>query len=90
MNNLSRFIQDAGLDHLNLIPVYMDQVPEEVWAILDKVRAVVCSSITARRLVELGAPKDLEIVEEDRTLDKGGIEMLGRMLRRLPRAGRKA
>jgi hypothetical protein len=26
-------------------------------------------------------PDELEIIEEDRTLDKGGIEMLGRMLR---------
>jgi GntR family transcriptional regulator len=37
--------------------------------------------MTARRLRELGAPEDLEIIEEDRTLDKGGVEMLGRMLR---------
>jgi hypothetical protein len=46
---------------------------------------IVCSSFTARRLRELGAPDELEILEEDRTLDKGGIEMLGRLLRKLPR-----
>ncbi len=40
-----------------------------------------CASITARRLRELGAPAGLEIIEEDRTLDKGGVGMLGRMLR---------
>jgi GntR family transcriptional regulator len=50
----------------------------------------VCSSFTAKRLKELGAPEDLEILEEDRTLDKGGLEMLGRMLRHLPQAGSKA
>ena len=42
---------------------------------------MVCASITARRLRDLGIPEDLEIIEEDRVLDKGGIEMLGRMLR---------
>jgi hypothetical protein len=46
---------------------------------------VVCASVTARRLRELGVPAGLEIIEEDRILDQGGIEMLGRMLRRLPR-----
>ncbi|MBA3388972.1 MAG: hypothetical protein H0U02_06350, partial [Rubrobacter sp.] len=42
---------------------------------------------TSRRLEEPGAPgpAEPEIIEEDRTLDKGGVEMLGRMLRRLPR-----
>ena len=40
-----------------------------------------CASITARRLRELGVPEGLEIIEEDRVLDKGGLEMLGRMLR---------
>jgi hypothetical protein len=46
---------------------------------------VVCASITARRLRKLGIPEDLEIIEEDRILDQGGIEMLGRMLRQFPR-----
>ena len=59
--------------------VYED--PEEALSVLPEVRAVVCASITARRLRELGTPDALEIIEEDRTLDKGGVEMLGRMLR---------
>src|ERR687894_326444 len=50
------------------------------------VQAVACATITAKKLRELGVPEELEIIEEDRTLDKGGIEMLGRMLRQLPRA----
>jgi GntR family transcriptional regulator len=45
----------------------------------------VCASVTARRLHELDVPEDLAIIEEDRILDQGGIEMLGRMLRQLPR-----
>jgi GntR family transcriptional regulator len=41
----------------------------------------VCASVTARRLRELDVPEDLEIIEEDRILDKGGIEMLGQLSR---------
>jgi GntR family transcriptional regulator len=90
MENLSRSIEGAGLDHLNLIQLYVDDDPGEVRPTLDGVRAVVCATITAKRLRELGIPGELEIIEEDRTLDKGGIEMLGRMLRQLPRTEREA
>jgi GntR family transcriptional regulator len=86
MENLSRSIEGAGLDHLNLVQLYVDEDPKEVRPILDGVRAVVCATITAKRLRELGVPEELEIIEEDRTLDKGGIEMLGGVLRQLPRA----
>jgi len=85
MENLSRSIEGAGLDHLDFVQVYVDEDPEEVITTLDSVSAVVCASVTARRLRELGAPEGLEIIEEDRILDQGGIEMLGRMLRQLPR-----
>ena len=90
MENLSRSIEGAGLDHLNLIQLYVDDDPREVRPTLDGVRAVVCATITAKRLRELGIPGELEIIEEDRTLDKGGIEMLGRMLRQLPRTERES
>ena len=90
MENLSRSIEGAGLDHLNFVQVYVDQGPEEVLDTLDKVRVVVCASVTARKLRELGVPEELEIIEEDRILDQGGIEMLGRMLRQLPRTEREA
>jgi GntR family transcriptional regulator len=83
MENLSRSIEGAGLDHLDFVQVYIDEEPEEVLATLGKVKSVVCASATARRLRELGIPEDLEIIEEDRILDQGGIEMLGRMLRQL-------
>ena len=81
MENLSRSLEGAGLDHLDFVQAYLDEDPEGTLRILQDVRAVVCASITARRLWELGVPEDLEIIEEDRTLDKGGVEMLGRMLR---------
>jgi GntR family transcriptional regulator len=86
MENLSRSIEGAGLDHLDFVQVYVDegQQDDDFWDALGGVRAAVCASITARRLRELGVPEGLEIIEEDRVLDKGGLEMLGRMLRQLP------
>ena len=83
MENLSRSIEGAGLDHLDFVQVYVDEGPEDhdFWDALGGVRVAVCASITARRLRELGVPEGLEIIEEDRVLDKGGLEMLGRMLR---------
>ncbi len=90
MENLSRSIEGAGLEHLNLIQLYVDEDPTEVHPTLDGVQAVVCATITAKRLGELGIPEELEIIEEDRTLDKGGIEMLGQMLRQLPRTEQEA
>ena len=86
MENTSRSLEGAGLDHLDFRSVYIDQSStDEVLDILDGVQAVACATITAKKLRELGVPEELEIIEEDRTLDKGGIEMLGRMLRQLPR-----
>jgi len=89
MENLSRSIEGAGLDHLDFVQVYVDQGPEEVLATLGRVRAVVCASVTARRLRELDVPKELEIIEEDRILDQGGIEMLGKMLRQMSRVAQE-
>jgi hypothetical protein len=81
MENLSRSLEGAGLDQLDFVQANVDEDPEEALGAIQDVGAVVCASITARRLRELGASEELEIIEEDRTLDKGGIEMLGRMLR---------
>jgi GntR family transcriptional regulator len=90
MENLSRSLEGAGLEHLDFRSVYIDQSStEEVLDTLDGVRAVACATITAKKLRELGVPEELEIIEEDRTLDKGGIEMLGSVLRQLPRVERE-
>src|ERR687889_892924 len=86
MDNLSRSIEGAGLDHLDFVQVNVDGGRGEVLATIEEVEAVVCSTVTAGRLREFGVPESLEIIEEDRILDQGGIEMLGRMLRQLPRA----
>lgn len=90
MENLSRSLEGAGLDHLDFVQAYVDEDHDEAFdealTVSGQVRAMICASITARRLRELGVPEDLEIIEEDRTLDKGGVEMLGHMLRQLPQA----
>ena len=59
----------------------MDRI-DEMPALFGHGRTAVCSRTTARKLLELGAPQDLEIIEEDQTLDKGSIQMLERMLHR--------
>src|SRR3954471_10699564 len=64
MQNLSRSIEGAGLDHLDFIEVNVDGGQDAVLATLDRVEAVVCASVTARRLRELGIPEGLEIIEE--------------------------
>jgi len=111
MENLSRSIEGAGLDHLHFTEVRIEE-EERVRELFGEVRAMVCSTVTARRLREIMAseavdrrkrsaygqptsrrleepgapgPVEPEIIEEDRTLDKGGVEMLGRMIRGLPR-----
>src|ERR671917_593090 len=81
MENLSRSIEGAGLDHLRFVQVYVDEQTDEVLETLEEVGAVVCASITAMKLREIGISRALDIIEEDRVLDQGGIEMLGRMLR---------
>ncbi len=81
MENLSRSLEGAGLDHLNFVQAYIEEDPDEALRILENVPVVMCASMTADRLRRLGLPEGLEIIEEDRTLDKGGVEMLGRILR---------
>ena len=89
MENLSRSIEGAGLDHLRFVQVYVDEETDEVLETLEGVEAVVCASITARKLREIGIPKEMDIIEEDRILDQSGIEMLGRMLRQLAKTARE-
>ena len=58
MENLSRSLEGAGLEHLDFRSVYIDQSStEEVLDTLDGVRAVACATITAKKLRELGVRK---------------------------------
>ena len=80
-DNLLRSLEGAGLDHLKFFEIEESakgaNLPEEA-------KVVVCGSVVAQRLPELNLPEDVEIIVQDRTLSKGGVEMLGRMLRNLP------
>lgn len=79
--NLLRSLEGAGLENLDLRVIYDHEDTEELQGMLGDVQAVVCGSVPARRLAELGASPQLEIIVEDRMLEKGGVEILGRMLR---------
>ena len=70
----------AGMDHLDLFQIYED-VGKDIGEQLRETEVVVCSSAMGRRLSALGLPEGTEVILQDRALDKGGIEMLGRMLR---------
>ena len=81
-DNLLRSLKGAGLDHLDFFQIQEDD--EESRSRIKRAKVVVCASAVAGRLPELGIPEGVEILVQDRTLSKGGVEMLGQMLRRLP------
>jgi len=80
--NLLRSLEGAGFDHLDFFQIREDD--EQSRSRIGEAKAVVCGSISAQRLPTLDLPEDAEVIVQDRTLSKGGVEMLGRMLRRLP------
>ncbi len=83
-DNLLRSLEGAGLDHLNFFQIQEDDAKS--WPRIERAKVVVCASAVARRLPKLGLPESVEVIVQDRTLSKGGVEMLGRVLRRLPSA----
>ena len=54
---------------------------EESRTRIKEAKVVVCASAVASRLPKLGIPAGVEVIVQDRTLSKGGVEMLGHMLR---------
>ena len=78
--NLLRSLEGAGLHHLEFLVVYDYGDTPELRDMLDAAQVVVCGSVMARRLPELGATPELEVIVEDRKLVEGGVKMLERML----------
>jgi hypothetical protein len=78
--NLLRPLKGAGLDHPDLFQVHEND--EEIRSRIAGAKVVVCASAVASRLPKLGIPAGVEVIIQDRTLSKGGVEMLERMLRR--------
>jgi DNA-binding transcriptional regulator YhcF (GntR family) len=81
-DNLLRSLEGAGLDHLDFFQIWEDDA--ESRSRIGEAKVVVCASAVAPRLPKLGLPEGVEIIVQDRTTSKGGVEMLGRLLRRLP------
>jgi hypothetical protein len=76
--NLLRSVQSAGLMHVTPELASTD----DTWSLdrmLERTRTVVCSEQAAARIRE-SLPKDVELIVADRTLDRGGIELLRDLL----------
>ena len=82
-DNLLRSLEGAGLDHLDFFQIQEDD--EESWLRIQRAKVVVCANVVAQRLPKLGIREGVEVIVQDRTLSKGGVEMLGRMLRQASR-----
>lgn len=81
-DNLLRSLEGAGLDHLDFFEIAERDVQDQ--NLPGRAKVVVCGSLAARKLPALNHLDGIEVIVQDRTLSKGGIELLGRMLRQLP------
>jgi GntR family transcriptional regulator len=76
--NLLRSVQSAGLMHVTAVLASTD----DAWSLdrmLERTRTVVCSE-QAASIIRSTLPKDVELIVADRTLDRGGIELLRDLL----------
>jgi DNA-binding transcriptional regulator YhcF (GntR family) len=72
--NLLRSMQAAGLGHLTTALASVDD-PWSISRMLERTRVVVCSEQSAARIKD-SVPPDVDLIVNDRTLDRGGIELL--------------
>jgi DNA-binding transcriptional regulator YhcF (GntR family) len=79
--NVRLSIQNAGLTNIQLV-MACGAEPESLHRMLKEARVVVCSSLVAKK-VRTVAPKGVEVIVDDRTLNKGGLEMLRQRLAQL-------
>ena len=79
--NLLRSVQSAGLWHLSPVLASAGD-PWSISLMLEKTRTVVCSELAAAEL-RGQLPPDAELIVSDRTLDRGGLDMLRDLLRQL-------
>jgi hypothetical protein len=70
MQNNSRSIEGAGLDHLDLTETYVVAWTRSA-SCSSASGGLVCSNATAERLLKLGAPDDLEVIEEENVPRQG-------------------
>jgi len=81
--NVKISIQNAGLRHLRLVPGCGEDIAS-LRRMVKQASVVVCSSLVAEKIRGL-APEGMEILVDDRRLDRSGIEMLRRHLTDLQR-----
>jgi hypothetical protein len=81
--NVKMSIQNAGLRHLRLVPG-CGQDMGSLRRMVKQASVVVCSSLVAEKIRAM-APEGMEILVDDRRLDRSGIEMLRRRLADLQR-----
>jgi GntR family transcriptional regulator len=72
--NLKLSIENAGLKHLQMV-LGCGQDEESLRKMIDEVSIIVCSVLVEKKIRAM-APRDKEIIVDDRRLDKAGIEML--------------
>lgn len=79
--NVKLSVENAGLKNIQLV-MGCGAEPASLKRMLKEARVVVCSGLVASKIRTL-APRGTEIIVDDRTLDKGGLEMLRQRLARL-------
>ena len=79
--NVRLSIENAGLKNIQLVMGCRAE-PESLRRMLKEAKVVVCSSLVAAKIRAV-ASRGTEIIVDDRTLDKGGLEMLRQRLAQL-------
>jgi GntR family transcriptional regulator len=79
--NLLRSLQSAGLSDITPVLASADD-PWSLSRMLELTRVVLCSEQGAARIRKT-MPPDVELIVSDRTLDRGGLELLRDLLTRL-------
>jgi len=79
--NVKLSIDNAGLKNIQIV-MGCGAEPESLKRMMKEARVVVCSGLVANKIRAL-APQGTEIIVDDRTLDKGGLEMLRQRLAQL-------
>jgi GntR family transcriptional regulator len=72
--NLKLSIENAGLNHLNMV-LGCAQDEEGLKKMINEVSIIVCSVLVEKKIRAM-TPRNKEIIVDDRRLDKSGIEML--------------
>jgi hypothetical protein len=83
--NMKLSIQRAGLEHLRVISGCGEE-RSSLQKMIAEASVVVCSSLVERKLRAL-TPKGKELIVDNKSIDKAGIEMIRSRLMEIPSAG---